>query len=241
MTVEGIGKQVYPELDVFEEVKPYFLASVVDALFAREDEPGTDPRHVPPRRRGSRHAVADSAEILDDLRRGDLTFITVNDKGHVWRALDRLGRRVFSGLVVSVCILFSGSYLDRAIVTPGARLRDPAHCRHAYGPCGTRALVAWLGRKRQAAEACRCAPVSAASALVENLAASAVRLGYWRLASSCCCSVSNHEVGVQNAGQRSSSRGATRLMTSPMDATQCSLTNTTSPGASSTSPCLSLH
>jgi predicted outer membrane protein len=25
MTIEGVGKQIYPELDVFEEVKPYFL------------------------------------------------------------------------------------------------------------------------------------------------------------------------------------------------------------------------
>ena len=25
MTVEGVGKEIYPELDVFSEVKPYFM------------------------------------------------------------------------------------------------------------------------------------------------------------------------------------------------------------------------
>jgi len=142
MTVEGIGKQVYPELDVFEEVKPYFLR----LLWMRYSPEKMSQELI----RGMSRlggAAADMplqlAEIFDDLRRGDLV-ITVNDKG-ISGPLDRLGRRVFSGLVVSVCIL-AGSYLVAQRHTLlGAILLTVGTIWALWHS----ALVAWLGRKRK--------------------------------------------------------------------------------------------
>lgn len=143
MTVEGIGKQIYPELDVFEEVKPYFLR----LLWMRYSPEKISQELI----RGMSRlggAAADMplqlGEIFDDLRRGDL-IITVNDKG-MPGAMDRLGRRVFSGLVVSVCIL-AGSYLvaQRHTVLGAVLLTVGTIWALSHS-----ALVAWLGRKRKA-------------------------------------------------------------------------------------------
>ncbi len=141
MTVEGIGKQIYPELDVFAEVKPYFLR----LLWLRYSPEKLGHGLI----RGMSKlggAAADMplqlGEILEDLRRGDLV-LTVNDRG-MPVALDRLGRRVFSGLVVSVCIL-AGSYLvaqNRTLL--GATLLSVG----TIWAGSHTALVAWLGRKR---------------------------------------------------------------------------------------------
>jgi len=142
MTVEGIGKQIYPELDVFEEVKPYFLR----LLWMRYSPEKLSHELI----RGMSRlggAAADMplqlGEILEDLRRGDLV-LTVNDQ-LMPGALDRLGRRVFSGLVVSVCIL-AGSYLVAqhhtvlgAVMLSVGTIWAGSHT----------ALVTWLGRKRR--------------------------------------------------------------------------------------------
>ena len=141
MTVEGIGKQIYPNLDVFEEVKPYFLR----LLWMRYSPEKMSQELI----RGMSRlggAAADMpmqvAEILEDLRRGDLSM-TVHDK-ELPRALDRLGRRVFSGLVVSV-LLFAGSYLvaQRQTMLGGLMMSIGTLWAASHT-----ALVAWLGRAR---------------------------------------------------------------------------------------------
>lgn len=141
MTVEGIGKQIYPNLDVFEEVKPYFLR----LLWMRYSPEKMSQELL----RGMSRlggAAADMplqvAEILEDLRRGDLSM-TVHDK-ELPRALDRLGRRVFSGLVVSV-LLFAGSYLvaQRQTLLGGIMMSIGALWAASHT-----ALVTWLGRAR---------------------------------------------------------------------------------------------
>jgi ubiquinone biosynthesis protein len=107
MTVEGIGREIYPQLDVFDEVKPYFLR----LMWIRYSPEKLSQELV---RSMSRlgGAAADLplqiSELLEDFRRGDLT-LGVSDRD-LPGALDRLGRRVFSGLVVSVCIL-AGAFL----------------------------------------------------------------------------------------------------------------------------------
>ncbi|HEY6881859.1 MAG TPA: AarF/UbiB family protein [Polyangiales bacterium] len=107
MTVEGIGKQICPELDVFEEVKPYFLR----LMWMRYSPEKLSQELV----RGMSRlggAAADMplqmSEIFEDLRRGDLAIRTIDRE--LPSALDRLGRRVFNGAVVSLCI-WSGAYL----------------------------------------------------------------------------------------------------------------------------------
>lgn len=143
MTVEGIGKQVFPELDVFEEVKPYFLRLV---WMRYSPEKLTQEMVRGMSRLGG--AAADMplqlAEIFDDLRRGDLAIRTIDRE--LPGALDRLGRRIFSGLVVSICIL-SGAYLTaQAHDVLGTTLLSVG----IVWAASHTALVAWLGRKRKA-------------------------------------------------------------------------------------------
>jgi ubiquinone biosynthesis protein len=142
MTVEGIGKQIYPELDVFAEVQPYFLRLMW--MRYSPEKLGHELIRGMSRLGG---AAADMplqvGEILEDLRRGDLTFNTQDQT--MPGALDRLGRRVFSGLVVSV-LIFSGSYLvaQKELVLGYSMLSVGALWAASHT-----ALVAWLGRKRR--------------------------------------------------------------------------------------------
>jgi ubiquinone biosynthesis protein len=142
MTVEGIGKQIYPELDVFEEVKPYFLR----LLWLRYSPEKLSQELI---RSMSRlgGAAADMpmqvSEILEDMRRGELVIAT--DNRSLPGALDRLGRRVFSGLVVSM-MLFSGSYL---IANDNPVLGYAMLSIGAIWAASHTAIVTWLGRKRR--------------------------------------------------------------------------------------------
>lgn len=141
MTVEGIGKQIYPDLDVFEEVKPYFLR-LLWMRYSPEKLSQEFLRGVSRLGGAAADMPMQIAEILEDLRRGDLA-IAVNDRD-LPGALDRLGRRVFSGLVVSVCI-FAGAYLfaqqHTVLGTTMLSIGTIWAASHT-------ALVAWLGRKR---------------------------------------------------------------------------------------------
>lgn len=101
MTVEGVGKEMYADLDVFSEIQPFFVELVKD-------------RYSPERistnmlktlsRFGERAGTMPDKldEILDDLRRGDMTVVTRDPE--LPRATDLLGRRIFSGLTVAALI-----------------------------------------------------------------------------------------------------------------------------------------
>lgn len=107
MTVEGVGKELYPDLDVFNEVKPYFLR-LIKARYS-PDRLGADALKFVSRLSGTAGDLPIKMdEILDDLRRGELTF-RVND-AETARATDLLGRRFFSGLMVA-SLIASGSLL----------------------------------------------------------------------------------------------------------------------------------
>ncbi len=97
MTVEGVGKEIYPELDLLEEVRPYFID-----LFQQRYSPE---RVTQDALRGLRRLGAATTEmplqleeILDDLRKGSFSVRT--QQTQLESAADRLGRRAFSGLVV---------------------------------------------------------------------------------------------------------------------------------------------
>lgn len=101
MTMEGTGRQIHPNLDIVGEARPHFLR-----LVAR--------RYAPDRLTGDfvRTAMRVSSmagsmpeqvnEILEDLRKGHLTLKSSDPE--LPPALDRLGRRVYSGLTVSALI-----------------------------------------------------------------------------------------------------------------------------------------
>ncbi|MEY4514959.1 MAG: hypothetical protein RLZZ450_7081 [Pseudomonadota bacterium] len=140
MTVEGIGKQIYPDLDVFEEVKPYFL-KLVWMRYSPEKLSQELVRGMSRLGGAAADMPLQLGEIFDDLRRGDLAIRTIDRE--LPGALDRLGRRVFSGLVVSVCIL-SGAFLVAHDNVLGSVLMTVG----TLWAASHTALVAWLGRKK---------------------------------------------------------------------------------------------
>jgi ubiquinone biosynthesis protein len=102
MTVEGIGKEIHPELDVFGEVKPYFLK-----LFWQRYSPEKMSAELV--RTASRIGGAASElpvqlqDVLEDIRLGRLVLRTEDAARD--RAFDGLGRRVYSGFVVGALLL----------------------------------------------------------------------------------------------------------------------------------------
>ncbi len=107
MTVEGVGREIYPELDVFEEVKPYFLR-LIQQRYSPERVTQDVIRGVLRLSNAAQEMPLQIQEILEDLRAGAFR-IQVREPS-LFEAADRLGRRVFSGLVVAATIL-GGSVL----------------------------------------------------------------------------------------------------------------------------------
>ena len=107
MTVEGVGKEIDPTLDVFEEAKPLFVE-----LLRKRYSPerlGNELLRRLERLSGATYNMPQQLqEVLDDLRLGRLKLVTV-DPGTV-TAADRLGRRVFSALV-SAALVLGGAWL----------------------------------------------------------------------------------------------------------------------------------
>lgn len=98
MTLEGIGKQLDPDLDIYGEAQPYFLK-----LLRQRYSPqriGNDLiRGVEQLSRAGYDVPLQAREVLEDLRLGRLQVKTPDPTLPL--AADRLGRRVFSGLVVA--------------------------------------------------------------------------------------------------------------------------------------------
>ena len=98
MTIEGVGKEIYPELDVFQEAKPYFVE-----LLKRRYSPeriGNDLLRGIEKLGGATYDLPQlTRELLEDARGGRLSVRATDDK--LPQALDRLGRRLFSGFVVA--------------------------------------------------------------------------------------------------------------------------------------------
>lgn len=107
MTIEGVGKEIYPDLDVFEQSKPLFIEllkqryspeRIGNDLLRGIERIGTTTYDLPQITR----------ELMEDARLGRIQ-IQASDPG-MPVALDRLGRRMFSGFVVASGV-GSGAYL----------------------------------------------------------------------------------------------------------------------------------
>ena len=110
MTIEGVGKEIDPDLDVFGEARPYFL----DLLRKRysPERIGSEVWRGLTQISGAAYGLPQQTrEILEDLRLGRLT-LNMNDTV-MPRTVDRLGRRVFAGLVVASFVA-SGTWLVAA-------------------------------------------------------------------------------------------------------------------------------
>ena len=110
MTVEGIGKEIYPDLDVFAEARPFFLKllkqryspqRIGQELLKGITRLGSAAQDLP----------GQVQEILEDLRSGRLR-VEATDPNLV-RAGDRLGRRIFSA-VVFAALVWAGTTLELA-------------------------------------------------------------------------------------------------------------------------------
>jgi ubiquinone biosynthesis protein len=141
MTVEGIGKSIYPDLDVFDEAKPFFLR----LLWQRysPEKVGQRLLKAATRLSGAAQDVPPLlAEVLDDVRHGRLQ-LEARDPG-LGRAAERLGRRIALGI------------MGAAWVCSGAALYITNHPRTAnlfFAFAGLSMLLAWgtlpkLGKKK---------------------------------------------------------------------------------------------
>lgn len=107
MTIEGIGKEIHPELDVFEEARPYFM-DLLKQRYAPERVATDMWRGLERLSTAAYDLPQQMREVLDDLRLGRLSLRTHDPESH--KMVDRLGRRIFAGLVVATFV-FSGTWL----------------------------------------------------------------------------------------------------------------------------------
>jgi ubiquinone biosynthesis protein len=107
ITIEGVGKEIAPDFDIIAESRPLFL----DLLRKRYSPQrlGNELLKRMERLSGATSQLPEQLqEVLEDLRMGRLAIRTTDTE--IRDASDRLGRRIFSALVASACLL-SGSAL----------------------------------------------------------------------------------------------------------------------------------
>jgi ubiquinone biosynthesis protein len=127
MTVEGIARQIYPQLDVVEEMRPYFT-EIVGHRYSPE-RLTTDMLHIATRfANAATEFPARADDILEDLRQGRMS-VDVRQPS-LMRATERLGRRIYSGLVVASLIVTGGLLL--------------AHNHPGYGNALLAIAAAWI-------------------------------------------------------------------------------------------------
>ncbi|GAC1394062.1 MAG: AarF/ABC1/UbiB kinase family protein [Polyangiales bacterium] len=113
MTIEGIGKELDPELDVLAEAKPYFIELLQKRLSPQEI--GKDLLRGAEQFLGVAHDLPlHIQEVLDDVRLGRLRIQTVETTAAP--TYDRFGRRVFSGFVIASLNIAGGLALIAASV-----------------------------------------------------------------------------------------------------------------------------
>ncbi|MBI2896436.1 MAG: AarF/ABC1/UbiB kinase family protein [Deltaproteobacteria bacterium] len=107
MTMEGIGKELDPTLEVIEEAKPQ-LIEIVRRRYSPE-RLGTELWRAMGKVSGAaRELPSQVQEILEDLRLGRLSVRTSDPD--LPRVVDRLGRRILTGLVVAASVA-AGAWL----------------------------------------------------------------------------------------------------------------------------------
>lgn len=111
MTVEGVGKEVDPELDVFSEVRPHFLR-LLKKRYSPERIGNEVWRRVERLTSASYQLPQQLQEVMEDVRLGRFKVVTENP--NIEPATDQLGRRIFTGLFgaglfVASAIVFSSN------------------------------------------------------------------------------------------------------------------------------------
>ncbi len=102
MTIDGIGKEIDPDLDFFQETRPYFI-DILKKRYSPERIMNDAWRGLEKMSNAAYELPQQSQEVLEDLRLGRLEIRTIDPE--LSRALERLGRRVFSGLIAAALLL----------------------------------------------------------------------------------------------------------------------------------------
>jgi ubiquinone biosynthesis protein len=108
ITIEGVGKEIAPDFDIIEESRPLFL----DLLRKRYSPQriGNELLRRVERLSGATSQLPEQLqEVLEDLRMGRLAVRVTDTEAR--DASDRLGRRVFSALITSACLLAGSALL----------------------------------------------------------------------------------------------------------------------------------
>jgi ubiquinone biosynthesis protein len=116
MTVEGIVRQIYPQMNLAAEVKPY-LADILGARYSPE-RITSDLIHIASRLGNTAAELpAVAEEVLEDLRRGRLTLEI--GQSTLLHAQERLGRRLFTSILLSGTVVGASILLSRDHVLIG--------------------------------------------------------------------------------------------------------------------------
>lgn len=119
MTIEGVGRDVAPDLDIFEEAKPLFL-EILKKRYSPE-RLGAELLRRLEKLSGTTYNLPEQIrEVLDDLRLGRLTVRTTDTE--IARAADRLGRRLYSSVVTAALLLGGAWVLSAGYPRVGATL-----------------------------------------------------------------------------------------------------------------------
>jgi ubiquinone biosynthesis protein len=110
MTLEGVGRELDPELDVLSEARP-MLFDLMRKRYSPERIGNELLRRLERLSGATYNLPRQLEEVLDDLRLGRLTLRTTDSGAHA--AADRTGRRIFAGLLASSLVL-SGAWLVAA-------------------------------------------------------------------------------------------------------------------------------
>ncbi len=102
MTIEGVGKEIDPDMDLFEEARPYFM-DMLRKRYAPERVAGDMWRGLERLSSAAYDLPQQLREVMDDLRLGRLTLRTQDVDSP--KVIDQLGRRVLAGLVVTAFVL----------------------------------------------------------------------------------------------------------------------------------------
>ncbi|MBL8604106.1 MAG: AarF/ABC1/UbiB kinase family protein [Myxococcales bacterium] len=111
MTLEGTGRQIYPDLDVFTLARPYFL-KLIARRYAPDKLTGELLRSAMRLSGVASNMPEQVSEIFDDLRKGHLTVKTAEQE--LGPTFDRLGRRLYTGLVVAAMVIGGSALLATA-------------------------------------------------------------------------------------------------------------------------------
>jgi ubiquinone biosynthesis protein len=96
MTVEGIGRQLDPNLDIFEEVKPHFL-NLLKRRYSPERLTLQFLKRLERLSDKTANLPTQLSDVLEDLRLGRLRITT--DSAESKQTMDRLGRRVLAAAI----------------------------------------------------------------------------------------------------------------------------------------------